>query len=65
MDDGGIVYLEPGIDEAIAEGLRQKGHRVEYREGGYGGYQGIWIDPRTNMLHGGSEPRKDGCAIGY
>jgi len=65
MYDGGIVYLEPGIDEAIAEGLRQKGHRVEYREGGYGGYQGIWIDPQTNMLHGGSEPRKDGCAIGY
>jgi len=65
MRDGGIVYLEPGIDETIAEGLRQKGHRVEYREGGYGGYQGIWIDPETNMLHGGSEPRKDGCAIGY
>jgi len=65
MRDGGIVYLEPGIPEAVAEGLRKKGHRVEYREGGYGGYQGIWIDPDTNMLYGGSEPRKDGCAIGY
>jgi len=65
MGDGGIVYLEPGIPETIAEGLRQKGHRVEYREGGFGGYQGIWIDPETNMLHGGSESRKDGCAIGY
>ncbi len=65
MHDGGIVYLEPGIGEAVAEGLRKKGHRVEYREGGYGGYQGIWIGPDTNMLHGGSEPRKDGCAIGY
>ncbi len=65
LHDGGVAYLEPGIPEAIAEGLRQKGHRVEYREGGYGGYQGIWIDPETNMLHGGSEPRKDGCAIGY
>lgn len=65
MCDGGIVYLEPGVDETIVEGLRQKGHRVEYREGGFGGYQGIWIDPRTNMLFGGSEPRKDGCAIGY
>jgi len=65
MRDGGIVYLEPGIPEAIAEGLRQKGHRVEYREDGFGGYQGIWVDPETNVLHGGSEPRKDGCAIGY
>jgi len=65
MCDGGIVYLEPGIPDTVAEGLCKKGHRVEYREGGYGGYQGIWIDPQTNMLHGGSEPRKDGCAIGY
>lgn len=65
MHDGGIVYLEPGIDETIAEGLQQKGHRVEYREGGFGGYQGIWIDLDTGMLFGGSETRKDGCAIGY
>ncbi len=30
-----------------------------------GGYQGILIDPKTNMLHGGSENRTDGCAVGY
>lgn len=65
MHDGGIVYLEPGIPAAVATGLREKGHCVKYREDGYGGYQGIWIDPVTNMLYGGSEPRKDGCAIGY
>jgi gamma-glutamyltranspeptidase/glutathione hydrolase len=30
-----------------------------------GGYQGILINPKTNVLHGGSEARKDGCAAGY
>ena len=65
MHGGGIVYLEPGIPAAVATGLREKGHCVEYRQDGYGGYQGIWMDPVTNMLYGGSEPRKDGCAIGY
>jgi gamma-glutamyltranspeptidase/glutathione hydrolase len=69
MKDGGTVYLEPGISPDVADGLRSKGHCVEVRserEGGnYGGYQGIWIDPETGMLYGGSEPRKDGCAIGY
>jgi gamma-glutamyltranspeptidase/glutathione hydrolase len=65
MYDGGTLYLEPGIPESVLDGLRAKGHRVAYREGGYGGYQGIWIDPKTNMLFGGSEPRKDGCASGY
>jgi len=32
---------------------------------GGGGYQGILIDPKTNMLHGGSEARKDSSAVGY
>ena len=27
--------------------------------------QGILIDPKTGMLHGGSEARKDGAAVGY
>ncbi len=65
MRGTGRLYFEPGIPEAVADGLRQRGHKVAYREDGFGGYQGIWIDPETGMLHGGSEPRKDGCAIGY
>ena len=30
-----------------------------------GGFQGIMIDPETRVLMGGSDPRKDGAAIGY
>ena len=32
---------------------------------GYGGFQGILIDPRSGVFMGGSDPRKDGLAIGY
>lgn len=65
MSDGGQVRLEPGFPEATIDGLQAKGHRVETAVGGFGGYQGIWIDSEPRMLLGGSEPRKDGCALGY
>jgi gamma-glutamyltranspeptidase/glutathione hydrolase len=33
--------------------------------GVFGGFQGILIDPKTGVRMGGSDPRKDGLAIGY
>jgi gamma-glutamyltranspeptidase/glutathione hydrolase len=33
--------------------------------GPFGGYQGILIDPETNVLHGATESRKDGAVVGY
>lgn len=65
MSDGGTVHLEPGMPDATIEGLRALGHRVEVTSAGYGGYQGIWIDEKLHELVGGSEPRKDGIALGY
>lgn len=64
MTDGGTVRLEPEAADLLAEGLRRRGHRVEVSTGGYGGYQGIWIDWDDGRLIGGSEPRKDGLAAG-
>ncbi len=64
--DGGTIDFEAGIpQETIAE-LVRRGHRIE-RHGGdtFGGYQGIWIDDAHGTLQGGSEPRKDGAAVGY
>jgi gamma-glutamyltranspeptidase/glutathione hydrolase len=65
MKDGGIVELEPGFPDSAYESLRAKGHKVKQGSWGFGGYQAIMIDPETNLLYGGSDPRKDGAAIGY
>ncbi len=62
---GGRVNVEDGIGEEAFVRLEEKGHRISRSAHGYGGYQAIGIDPDTGMLHGASEPRKDGCAIGY
>ncbi len=63
--DGGRVNVEDGITEEAFRRLEEMGHRISRSSHGYGGYQAIRIDPETGMLHGASEPRKDGCAIGY
>ena len=46
----------------------QRGHKVTVERlagGAFGGFQGILLDPRTGVLMGGSDVRKDGLAIGY
>jgi len=67
MTNGGTVWLEAGFPRTTIDGLRAKGHRIETRPvgPGFGGFQGIWIDWEEGHLLGGSERRKDGCAIGY
>jgi gamma-glutamyltranspeptidase/glutathione hydrolase len=62
---GGSVAFESGVDIDVLQGLIRKGHRPVTRMGAYGGYQAILIDPETGVLMGGSDPRKDGCAVGY
>jgi gamma-glutamyltranspeptidase/glutathione hydrolase len=62
---GGTVYLESGFPAATREQLRGMGHQLAEDKGGFGGYQGIWIDWEHGVLQGGSDPRKDGAAVGY
>jgi gamma-glutamyltranspeptidase/glutathione hydrolase len=62
---GGTLHVEMGIPRAVMEDLRRRGHHVMGIVQSQGGYQGILIDPNTNMLHGASEYRTDGCAVGY
>jgi gamma-glutamyltranspeptidase/glutathione hydrolase len=65
QDDGGTVEVERGISEKVVEDLKQRGHHIMQVKTNGGGYQAILIDPKTNVLLGGSEARKDGCAVGY
>jgi gamma-glutamyltranspeptidase / glutathione hydrolase len=60
----GILALESTVAEPILRDLAARGHRVA-RAGALGGCQAIWIDRRRGCLIGGSDPRKDGCALGY
>ncbi len=61
----GAVAFESGVDIDVLQALIQKGHRPMTRMGVYGGYQAIQIDWENGVLMGGSDPRKDGCALGY
>jgi gamma-glutamyltranspeptidase/glutathione hydrolase len=60
-----VLALERGIDETTAATLAGFGHRVERAQVPLGGGQAIWIDWEAGTLTGGSDPRKDGCALGY
>ena len=51
----------------VVRDLRARGHRVVRGRNG-GGYQAILIDwsaGENGVLHGATEPRKDGVALGY
>lgn len=65
MTDGGILYLETGIDYEVIRALAKKGHKIQFKIGGYGGYQAIMWDERNQVYYGASESRKDGQAAGY
>jgi gamma-glutamyltranspeptidase/glutathione hydrolase len=61
------ITLESGVPKDVVGELRRRGHEIAPpdRPGSYGGGQIIHIDPETGALAGGSDPRKDGCAVGY
>jgi gamma-glutamyltranspeptidase/glutathione hydrolase len=60
-----VYQLEDGVPAAIVEGLQKLGHKTSSVVPPLGGGQAIWIDWDKGTLTGGSDPRKDGCALGY
>lgn len=60
----GEVTAETGIAAAARVGLESMGHRLRLGADPLGGAQAITIDRATGLLSGGSDPRKDGLALG-
>jgi gamma-glutamyltranspeptidase/glutathione hydrolase len=72
--DLGRIFPPPGVAEIEAESgvpsdvlsrLEEMGHRFMATSKPIGGSQAIQIDWDAGTLAGGSDPRKDGCALGY
>ena len=61
------VAVEPAFDPAVAEQLRARGHAVTVETGhgvfAFGGAQLVLRD--GDGYAAGSDPRKDGCAVGF
>lgn len=61
----GVLSLERGISNDIIRHLGDIGHKTQIAEMPIGGGQAILIDWEQGTLTGASDPRKDGCALGY
>ena len=61
----GELALERGYGADTRARLAALGHTVTTPETALGGAQAIRIDAKTGVLMAGSDPRKDGCALGY
>ncbi|WP_010140672.1 gamma-glutamyltransferase family protein [Oceanicola sp. S124] len=60
----GKLQLERGYAPEIAAQLQDMGHEVVTPDGPIGGAQAIRIHA-SGVMEAGSDPRKDGCAVGY
>ncbi len=61
----GRLDVERGLSEDVMAGLSALGHEVGRPDMPWGGGQIIAVDWENGTLAGGSDPRKDGLALGY
>ncbi|MEM7643935.1 MAG: gamma-glutamyltransferase family protein [Pseudomonadota bacterium] len=62
--ENGELKVERGYGDDVRTELYAMGHKVVVPETAIGGAQAIRID-ESGYLEGASDPRKDGCALGY
>ena len=69
QEPGGLVMVEEGWAFSVLAELTRRGHRLAPVDGFgravFGGGQIVLRDPESGVLIGGSDPRKDGCAVGW
>ncbi|MDE0197734.1 MAG: gamma-glutamyltransferase [Caldilineaceae bacterium] len=61
------LQVEDRFPEAVRKELARRGHELEHVGdwGGPGSAQAIMVHPESGALIGGSDPRRDGYAVGY
>ena len=62
--ENGVLKLERGYVSNVRQRLIEMGHKIQIPNGPIGGAQAIMIG-ENGVLTGASDPRKDGCALGY
>lgn len=62
--EAGQLKVERGYDPAVLAQLSDMGHKITQDIPAIGGAQAIYIH-ESGVLEAGSDPRKDGCALGY
>jgi gamma-glutamyltranspeptidase/glutathione hydrolase len=65
MSGGGKIRFEKGFSEETRAALAALGHDIRPDVGAFGGYQAIWREEEPLRYFGGTDPRKDGCAVGW
>ena len=63
--EGETTLVERGLPRSTVTGLEARGHEIAVPVVPLGGAQTIRVDWERGTLIGGSDPRKDGAAIGY
>jgi gamma-glutamyltranspeptidase/glutathione hydrolase len=61
----GRVEVERSVPAEVVQRLDAMGHDIVTADRPHGGGQAIVIDRKRGVLIGGSDPRKDGLALGY
>jgi len=65
VEGGGTVRFERGVADEVKLALAEMGHELSGAPRAAGGYQAIWRTEDPRVYFGGSDPRKDGAALGY